>query len=140
MKKTLQEELRELESKKAEIEKELDKKNKIKEEQDKIKKEKWEKKIKRLLDSCEGNLIEDWYDTDNLGYSTFKGILENGCFSSYELTILEEAIEHTEQCKQEEIKSYDGHKEKLSNFIKELENIKLTNDAKSRVQVQEDLK
>jgi len=126
VKKTLHDELRELESKKQEIEKELEKKRKLKEEQDKIKQEKWEKKIKKILDSCEGNLVYEWYDTDNFGYEIYQGILNNGYFTSYDLTMLEEAIEHVEKCKQEEIETFDNHKTKLQNFMNKLKELNQT--------------
>lgn len=119
-KKTLQEELGELEERKKQVEKELETKRKIVEKKQEDKREAFEKKIWKIFSSCKGNVIDDWYDTSTLGYGILQSFAKEGYFYYGWEKELEKSIKNTEEYLKEEQERIRNHLERLKDFLVKL--------------------
>lgn len=99
-------------------------------EESKIRINKFRRQLERFKGSENYNIIDEWYDTDDLGYNIYTKIKESGNTTSYDILLIDEAIKTTESCKEEEIIKWNNHKKFLESFKEFLECVTNEGDRK----------
>ena len=122
--KTNEKELRELEVKRNKLSEEIKRLKQIEKDKKDKRKAEFKKKITRIFNSCEGEVVEDWYDTINLGYEVLENIKKEGeLYFGWEQE-MDDAISTSQDWLKEESGHISAHIKRLEDFKKKLKETK----------------